>query len=100
MPPSAGCCAVRAFRRHKPEYTAIIRYIFPGCELDHIGNTVANLERFGFEVHDVEAWREHYARTTRLWCERLHAARDAAAAEVGAGGERDAADPGRALQQE
>lgn len=75
----------RAFRRHKPEYAAIIRYIFPGCELDHIGNTVANLERFGFEVHDVEAWREHYARTTRLWCERLHAARDAAAAEVGAG---------------
>ncbi len=75
----------RAFRRHKPEYAAIIRYIFPGGELDHIGNTITNLERFGFEVHDVEGWREHYARTTRLWCERLHADRDAAEAEVGAG---------------
>ena len=75
----------RAFRRHKPEYAAIIRYIFPGGELDHIGNTIANLERFGFEVHDVEGWREHYARTTRLWCERLQATRAAAEAEVGAG---------------
>ncbi len=75
----------RAFRRHKPEYAAIIRYIFPGGELDHIGSTLAKLERFGFEVHDVEGWREHYARTTRLWCERLHAQRGAAAAEVGAG---------------
>jgi cyclopropane-fatty-acyl-phospholipid synthase len=74
----------RDFRRHKPEYAAIIRYIFPGGELDHIGNTVANMERTGFEVHDVEAWREHYARTTKLWCERLHAARGAAEAEVGA----------------
>ena len=25
--------------------------------------TVANLESSGFEVHDVEGWREHYART-------------------------------------
>ncbi len=75
----------RAFRRHKPEYAAIIRYIFPGGELDHIGNTIANLERFGFEVHDVEGWREHYARTTRLWCERLYAQRSAAETEVGAG---------------
>jgi len=75
----------RAFRRHKPEYTAITRYIFPGGELDHIGNTIANIERCGFEVHDVEGWREHYARTTRLWCERLYAAREAAEPEIGAG---------------
>ena len=34
-----------------------------------------NLERHGFEVHDVEGWREHYARTTRLWHERLLANR-------------------------
>ena len=29
------------------------RYIFPGGALDHIGMTVTNLERLGFEVHDV-----------------------------------------------
>ena len=45
----------------------------PGAELDHLGMSVSNLERFGFEVHDVEAWREHYQRTTRLWWENLNA---------------------------
>ena len=48
-------------------YAALTRYIFPGGELDYIGMSVAGLERHGFEVHDVEGWREHYARTTRLW---------------------------------
>jgi len=74
----------RTFRRKNPEYRAIIDYVFPGGELDHIGNTVASLERAGFEVHDVEGWREHYARTTRLWTERLAARRAEAEAEVGA----------------
>jgi cyclopropane-fatty-acyl-phospholipid synthase len=64
--------------------TAIGRYIFPGGALDHLGMSIANLERHGFEVHDVEAWREHYARTTRLWHDRLFANRAAAAREVGA----------------
>ena len=73
----------RAFRRKRPEYAAIVKYIFPGSVLDHIGNTVAALERHGFEVHDVEGWREHYARTTRLWCERLYANREVAEREVG-----------------
>lgn len=74
----------KAFRRKRPEYAAIVDYIFPGSELDHIGHSVTSLERNGFEVHDVEAWREHYARTTRLWCERLYANREAAEREVGA----------------
>jgi cyclopropane-fatty-acyl-phospholipid synthase len=73
----------RAFRKLKPEYKALTRYIFPGGELDHLGMSVANLERFGFEVHDVEAWREHYQRTTRLWWENLEARRAEAEAEVG-----------------
>ena len=34
-------------------------------------------------MHDVEAWREHYARTCRLWHDRLLANREAAEAEVG-----------------
>jgi cyclopropane-fatty-acyl-phospholipid synthase len=74
----------RAFRRKRPEYQAIIDYVFPGSELDHIGNTVQDLERGGFEVHDVESLREHYGRTCRLWTQRLHEAREAAEAEVGA----------------
>ncbi|MBR0656430.1 SAM-dependent methyltransferase [Plastoroseomonas arctica] len=74
----------RAFSRKRPEYAAVVNYVFPGSELDHIGNTVQDLERGGFEVHDVESLREHYGRTCRLWTERLYAARETAEAEVGA----------------
>ncbi|MBM1174215.1 class I SAM-dependent methyltransferase [Microvirga arabica] len=73
----------RAFRKLKPEYRALTRYIFPGGELDHLGMSISNLERYGFEVHDVEAWREHYQRTTRLWWENLNARRKEAEALVG-----------------
>lgn len=73
----------KAFRKLKAEYKALTRYIFPGGELDHLGMSVANLERHGFEVHDIEAWREHYQRTTRLWWERLHMRQKEAEAEIG-----------------
>lgn len=75
---------LKAFRRKKPEYQALVRYIFPGGEVDHIGWTLTNLEAHGFEVHDVEAWREHYARTTRLWAENLMKVKDEAIAQIGA----------------
>ncbi|WP_297837952.1 cyclopropane-fatty-acyl-phospholipid synthase family protein [uncultured Roseibium sp.] len=74
---------LKKFRRKKAEYQTLVRYIFPGGEVDHIGWTLTNLEAHGFEVHDVEAWREHYARTTRLWAENLMAHKEAAVAEVG-----------------
>jgi len=73
----------KAFSKKRPEYVAMTRYIFPGGELDHIGMSTTNLERFGFEVHDVEGWREHYARTCRLWHDRLLANYDKAVQEVG-----------------
>ena len=65
------------------EYRAIIKYIFPGGELDTIGMTTGNLEAHGFLVYDVENLREHYARTCRLWAERLQSRFDEAVAEVG-----------------
>lgn len=73
----------KAFNRMPAEYRALVRYIFPGGELDHLGMSIANLERYGFEVHDVEGWREHYQRTTRLWWERLDANKAEAEAEIG-----------------
>ena len=74
---------LKTFRRKKPEYEAMRRYIFPGGEVDHIGHTATMLEDKGFEVHDIEGWREHYARTTALWCRRLAARRAEAEALVG-----------------
>ncbi len=73
----------KAFARHASEYAALTRYIFPGGELDHLGMSIANLQRHGFEVHDVEGWREHYARTCRLWHDRLAARMADAEAEIG-----------------
>ena len=73
----------RPRRKKSRAAVAIGRYIFPGGELDHLGMSIGNLERYGFEVHDVEGWREHYARTTRLWHDNLAANRAAAEREIG-----------------
>jgi cyclopropane-fatty-acyl-phospholipid synthase len=70
-------------RRLRPEQRAIAKYIFPGGELDDIGHSLIAMERAGFEVQDVEAWRLHYARTCKLWCERLTQRRDEAIQYVG-----------------
>ncbi|WP_436533292.1 class I SAM-dependent methyltransferase [Actinoplanes sp. HUAS TT8] len=46
-------------------------YVFPDGELAPIGTTVTLLEEAGFEVRDVHALREHYARTLREWVANL-----------------------------
>lgn len=71
------------FNKKPPEYKAILKNIFPGAELDHIGMSLRNLEAYGFEVHDVEGWREHYALTTEHWAKRLMQNEKSAIAEVG-----------------
>jgi cyclopropane-fatty-acyl-phospholipid synthase len=71
------------FRRKPPEYVAMTRYIFPGGELDHIGLSLDNLEIHEFDVHDVEGLREHYAKTCRIWAERLYQRRREAEAMIG-----------------
>jgi cyclopropane-fatty-acyl-phospholipid synthase len=67
----------------RAEQKALQKYIFPGGELDDIGHSVQTMEQHGFEVHDVEGWREHYALTTRFWCDRLTARRAEAVALIG-----------------
>jgi cyclopropane-fatty-acyl-phospholipid synthase len=61
----------------------INRYVFPDGELDCISNIQLGMERAGFEIHDVEGLRPHYALTLRHWVQRLEARRDAALQEVG-----------------
>lgn len=51
----------------------IDRYVFPDGELAPVGLTVSLLEQAGFEVHDVQALREHYALTLRQWVANLEA---------------------------
>jgi len=61
----------------------ILKYIFPGSEVDDIGHSIQVMEACGLEIHDVEGLRAHYGRTCRLWYERLLANRDAAIGHVG-----------------
>ena len=65
-------CDPADFHKETAYMKIIRRYIFPGGDMDHIGMTATNLERFGFEVHDVENMREHFALTLRHWEQRLN----------------------------
>jgi cyclopropane-fatty-acyl-phospholipid synthase len=60
----------------------INRYVFPDGEFDCVSNIQLGMERAGFEIHDVEALRRHYALTLRHWVQRLEASREAALREV------------------
>lgn len=61
----------------------ITEYIFPGGELDHIGRTITDFERHGFEVHDSESLRDHFQMTLVRWHDRLWDRRVDAGALVG-----------------
>ena len=61
----------------------INRYVFPDGEIDCVSNIQLGMERAGFEIHDVEGLRPHYALTLRHWVRRLEANREAALREVG-----------------
>jgi len=74
---------IKNFGRLSPGKKIILKYIFPGSELDHIGNTVQVMESCGFEVQDVENLRLHYGRTCRLWHERLLSRQVEAVAQIG-----------------
>ncbi len=73
----------RKARRIRPERKLLLKYIFPGSELTSAGFTQDSMEQNGFEVHDVESWREHYALTCRFWCKRLTANMEQAVDLVG-----------------
>lgn len=78
-----GKGSARKFQRMRPERRLLAKYIFPGGELDHLGHMVEAMEANKFEVHDVEGWRDHYALTSRLWCQRLSERREEAIRLVG-----------------
>ena len=73
----------KAFRKMTPERRLLAKYIFPGGELDHLGHMVQSMEGTGFDVHDVEGWRDHYSLTCRHWSRRLEENRDEAVRQVG-----------------
>ena len=80
---SRGAKKKRSRFAARPEQKALQRYIFPGGELDDIGHSIAAMEQAGFEIHDVEGWREHYQRTLTHWTLRLAARRSEAEKLVG-----------------
>jgi len=69
--------------RVSPGRRVILKYIFPGSELDDIGHSLQVMEACGLEIYDVEGLRAHYGQTCRLWYQRLLTNRDAAIGHVG-----------------
>ncbi len=67
-----------------PRDSFVQRYVFPDSQLVEVGSVVSAMQVHGFEVRDVEAMREHYARTLRHWVARLESHWDQAVALVGA----------------
>ncbi len=65
--------------------TFIDAYVFPDGELLTTGEVVNRLEAGGFEIRDVHALREHYARTLRHWVMNLEAGWDRAVSSAGEG---------------
>ena len=59
--------------RHTPQWDFILAHVFPNGELDTLSHTCLEIEAAGLEILDVEGLRAHYARTCRLWVERLRA---------------------------
>jgi len=81
-------CRTKRKRRFRPqritrEKRLLLKYIFPGSELADIGTMLQHMELSGFEVRDVESWREHYGLTSGFWCKRLTANREKAIELVG-----------------
>ena len=52
-----GKATMRRFRRMNMERRLLNKYIFPGGELDHVGHLLQSMEANGFEIADVEGWR-------------------------------------------
>ena len=69
--------------QHTPQWDFLVEHVFPNGELDHVSHICDVMEEVDFEVQDVESLRPHYARTCRLWAERLRANESRAIALVG-----------------
>jgi len=60
----------------------INRYVFPDGQLETVSTVQKIMEDSGFEIHDVEGLRQHYALTLREWVKRLDARHEEALKHV------------------
>ncbi|SNR70810.1 cyclopropane-fatty-acyl-phospholipid synthase [Methylobacillus rhizosphaerae] len=58
-------------------------YVFPGGELTHISNVLAELSQSGLEPLDAENLRPHYGKTLWQWVQRLEARQEQALEMIG-----------------
>jgi len=60
----------------------INRYVFPDGQMETVSTVQQIMEDTGFEIHDVESLRQHYALTLREWVSRLEERREEAMKHV------------------
>jgi cyclopropane-fatty-acyl-phospholipid synthase len=61
----------------------INRYFFPNGDLVQISTILKAMEDIGWEIVDLDAWRPHYAKTLRHWCENFDRAINQVAGLIG-----------------
>jgi len=71
-----GIAYSATYRRRGPSFTD--RYVFPDGDLVPVSTSLRAGELSGFELRDVESFREHYALTLHHWIRRLEAHREEA----------------------
>ncbi|GAB1715184.1 MAG: cyclopropane-fatty-acyl-phospholipid synthase [Nitrobacter sp.] len=66
-------------RMHGPSITSrwMQKYIFPGGYIPALSQVIPHVERCGLWLTDLEILRLHYAKTLRLWRERIQQSREA-----------------------
>jgi cyclopropane-fatty-acyl-phospholipid synthase len=66
-----------------PQWEFLREHVFPNGELTDVSHVCDRLEATNFELLDVEALRQHYSLTCRMWADRLRANEEKAIALVG-----------------
>ena len=96
MPSPSPASRNKDFRHRRTEGKLFNKYIFPGGDLDYIGNTVVMMERHGFEVHDAPVARLSRRELDHVRAQHVQPAPDAGV-KTPAWAFRSAADAGRPL---
>lgn len=66
-----------------PETLFLQRNVFPGGELEHLGDIIREAEDAGFEVEEMKDVRKDYSLTCKAWVERLQSKQEICRSLVG-----------------
>ena len=66
-----------------PQTLFLLKRVFPGGELAHLSDVIRKAEGAGFRILKARNLAKHYARTCRIWVERLRGKKESCVSLVG-----------------